>query len=228
MANYKDDNSEAPQRFLPAGNETTKEILKKHDSFAEWAARQHYDVIILPFSAFLSAGRRIKELKQSAAEYGISLEAGGHELSNLVPRNYFFFHRDFFRMVEGRRVKTCHFCPTNPGTIALLGSEAGKYFRAAEDVKVFHLWPDKDAETVWCSCPTCRAFSPLEQNRIAVNTAADILAAINPNAFITYFEKPGDGGNIPLRANLLKMETLPEPVAEPRFSSGRERDQGNG
>jgi hypothetical protein len=155
-------------------------------------------------------GRKLRELGKFAGEYGIALEAGGRDLSSLVPRKYFFLHRDFFRMVQGKRVKAFHFCPTSPGTIRLMGKEGKKLFRAAGDVKVFHLWPDKGAETTWCSCPTCRAFTPPEQNRIAVNAAADVLAAVNQGAFITYLEKPGEEGNIRMRKNLYKIERLPD------------------
>ena len=201
------------RRFVPAGRETVKKILKKSEAFAAWAARRRYDALILPLASFVSGGsteRKLEELGNFAKEYGIALEAGGRDLSSLVPRKYFFFHSDFFRMEGGKRVKAHHFCPTSPGAIRLIGAEGGKLFRAAGEIRSFHLWPDKGAETTWCSCPTCRAFTPTEQNRIGVNTAADVLAALNPGAFITYFEKAGETANIPLRRNLVRIEKLPD------------------
>ena len=194
------------RRFVPSDRKAVKYILKNSEAFVEWAARRRYDALILP----LAAGRRLKQLRPYAAEYGIAVEAGGRSLSSLVPRKYFLIHRDFFRMEEGRRKMTHHFCPTNPGVIRLIAREGKKLFQAAAEVQVFHLWPDKGAETIWCSCPSCRAFTPPEQNRIAVNTAADILAELNPAACISFFEKPGEGGNIPLRKNLFRMEEIPE------------------
>jgi hypothetical protein len=107
-------------------------------------------------------------------------------------------------MEEGKRKRKYNFCPTNPDTMRIIQSEGKKYFRAAGDISVFHLWPDKDA--VWCSCPTCRAFTPAEQNRIAVNAAADALASVTPGAFISYREDPGEGGDIPMRPNLFRIE----------------------
>jgi len=200
------------RRFIPAGAKVIKDILKNGEDFAAWAARKRYDAIVFPLSAFTSVSTRgkLKRFKQAAKEYDISLETGGRALSLLVPRKYFLFHRDFFRMEEGRRKKAHHFCPTDPGSIGVINKEGAKLFQVAEGVEVFHLWPDKGAETVWCSCPTCRAFTPAEQNRIAVNAAADVLSRINPGASITFYEKDGEDINIPLRKNLFKLEKLPD------------------
>ena len=202
-------------RFVPAGKTEIKKILKNSKDFAAWAARNRYDAIILPLWTFASGktGQKIMRLKEFLTAYGIAIEAGGHDLSSLVPRKHFIFHRDFFRMEGGKRKKEHHFCPTNPGTIALAGKEGNRLFHAAQDIKTFHLWPDEGFETAWCSCPTCRAFTALEQNRIAVNIAADVLAKMHPDAFISFLEKSGEDGNPPgnihLRKNTFITEILP-------------------
>ena len=197
------------RRFVPAGKSEVKEFLNKGGIFVEWAARRRYDALVFPLSAYASksAGRKLEQLRQIAEEYGIVLEAGGRELSSLVPRRYFFLHRDFFRMDEGKRKKDHHFCPTNPDVTRLIAKEGGKLFRFAPETAVIHLWPDKGAETAWCSCPTCRAFSTLEQNRIAINAAADALA--DRKVLISYFEKPGESGNIKPRKNTFSVNEIP-------------------
>jgi hypothetical protein len=43
-----------------------------------------------------------------------------------------------------------------------------------------------------------------------VNIAADVLLSLNPDAFISYFEKSGEGGKIPLRKNVFRLEELPD------------------
>ena len=196
-------------RFIPAGKREIKEALNKPEAFAAWAARRRYDALVFPLSAYMSesAGQKLTRLRQYAGEYGIVLEAGGRDLSTLVPRSYFLFHRDIFRMESGRRTKAHHFCITNPGTIKLIEEECVKIFQAAK-AEVFHLWPDKNAR--WCSCPSCRAFSAQEQNVMAVNTAADVLLKVNPDARITYYERPGASVRIATRKNLYKMERLPD------------------
>jgi len=197
------------RRFVPAGKSGLRKILAKSETFAAWAGRNRYDALVIPMAAFVSDRQKLKQLDNFARDYGITLEAGGHDLSSLLPRKAFIFHRDYFRMEDGKRKMDHHFCPTNPGALKLIGKEAEKLFRAAGETKVFHLWPDCGAENAWCSCPTCRAFTTQEQNRIAVNAAADILAAINPDALVTFYENSSEGGKIPIRKNVIKLEKLP-------------------
>jgi hypothetical protein len=188
-----------------------REAFKRRQDLAAWAARNGADTLILPLKTGvpgLSPAER-ESLIDLAEEYALITEAGGWALSLLVPRSFFFFHRELFRMEEGRRKRTYNFCPTNPETIALLMKEAARRFRTIPEAEVFHLWPDRDHENTWCSCPTCRAFTPAEQNRIAVNAAADALKEVNPQAFISCFEIPGEGGNIALRPNIFTLSHLP-------------------
>jgi hypothetical protein len=199
------------RRFVPAENREIRAALNKSEAFTAWTARRRYDAFVFPLAVFDSGKnrRKLMQLKQSALEYDIALEAGGRDLSSLVPRRYFFFHRDFFRMEEGKRNKDHHFCPTSPGAVKIIGKEGSKLLQAAE-AGVFHLWPDEGAETAWCSCPACRAFTSQEQYRMGVNAAADVLATLNPSASITLLEKPGESGKIPLRKNIFRIERVPD------------------
>jgi hypothetical protein len=96
-----------------------------------------------------------------------------------------------------------------------LKQEAEKQFRAAGEAETFHLWPDRGWENAWCSCPTCRAFSPPEQNLIALNAAADVLKKIKPEGRLSYYKIKDEGGAVRPRPNLVALEKLPgEPGAE--------------
>ncbi|MCL2373977.1 MAG: DUF4838 domain-containing protein [Treponema sp.] len=200
------------RRLIPAGKNDAAWTLKNGENFIAWAARRRYDAVILPLAQFSRrrSARRLAELSRLAAGYGIALEAGGHELSLLMPRRHFLLRRDMFRMEGGRRRLDHNFCPTNPQTMRIIAQEGEKLFRAAEGSATFHLWPEKGGESAWCACPTCRAFTPAEQNRIAANAAAAALAAANPAASLTFCEKPGESANVPLRSNLFRMEKMPE------------------
>ena len=200
------------RRFVPSGKKEINRFLSKAEASVLWAARNRYDALVFPLEVLASkkTGRKLSTIKKIAPEYGIVIEAGGYDLSSLMPRGVFFSHRDFFRMEGGKRKKDHHFCPTNPQALRLIGKVAKKLFLAAGETRTFHLWPDNGAEAAWCFCPTCRAFTAQEQNRMGVNAAADILAAINPDAIVTFYEKPGEDGRIPLRKNIFRMEKLPE------------------
>jgi hypothetical protein len=213
--------SERKRLLVPAGTR-----FKEIDALIPWAARNRIDALVFSLGdrVFRSRG---PEIRKKAESYAVIIERGGRDLSLLLPRRVFLFHRELFRMVSGRRVKDSHFCPTNPETIRFITAEAEKLFRAAGDTRVFHLWPDRGREDAWCSCPSCRAFSPAEQNRIAVNAAADALAALNAKARLSYYEAAGEtedtsSGMVP-RPNLFKFGG-PLPVFEPgknRLAGGK-------
>jgi hypothetical protein len=175
----------------------------KREALIAWAARNRYDALVFSLKA---AGKYTK----SAGEYALAAEAGGWELSLLLPRRFFLFHRDCFRMEDGKRRKEINFCPTNPVTLRIIKREAKKYFQKRRNVRIFHLWPDRGNEKTWCSCPACRAFSPAEQNRIAVSAVADALSESGVTGLISCYEPLGEGGDIPLRPNIFRIERMPE------------------
>ncbi|MDR2536144.1 MAG: DUF4838 domain-containing protein [Treponema sp.] len=214
-----------------------EEPPKKWKSLILWAVRNQIDTLVFSIQSTIldnrgdSKGKNFfaksfqkafsklqyspETLLDLAESYAMTIELGGWDLSLFVPRRYFVFNREMFRMDDGKRDKEYNFCPTSPDTIRLLKSEAAKVFRSHPEILVYHLWPDLGHEKAWCSCPTCRAFTVEEQNRIAVNAAADTLAEINPHGRISYYENPPRKGDIELRPNLFRVNCLPgEPGAE--------------
>ena len=155
----------------------------------KWAAQHNYDTIVFPLNEKINAKSEYIKL---AKKYELNIEAGGHELSLLLPRRLFMFHPGLFRMEQGRRKPRWHFCPTNPKTTKIITERAKTLFAQSMQIltqpRIFHLLPEKGHESVWCSCPACRAFSPAEQNIIAVNCAADVLAKLDSDAKLSYVE----------------------------------------
>ncbi|MDR1787628.1 MAG: hypothetical protein LBR16_04175 [Treponema sp.] len=204
---------------------TREKPFKSPDEVIDWAARTRMDAIVLPFRDLAPGPGQTSRLRailmRRAARRRLLIEEGGWELPYLLPRRLFLFHKDLFRMEDGRRRKDGCFCPTHPETLRRVRQEAGRCFQAAggaiPDDAVFHVWPARSGSAVWCSCPTCRAFSPREQNRIACNAAADALLALNPKARLSYYEEP-DGEEviyehetmrIAPRENLFPISPLP-------------------
>jgi hypothetical protein len=196
----------------------------------QWAVRSSFDTIVFPLRDrsmwnWLEASGAVTQLIE---QNGITIEAGGWELSLLLPRSLFLCNTGLFRMDYGKRTPRYNFCPTNPKTIEIIKKNAAKMFgwaagkmsavsrktasprAAAGDAPslVFHLWPDFRHEKTWCSCPACRAFSPAEQNRIAVNSAASALAEIFPQAKLSYFDFEHEASGIRPRENVFGVKQL--------------------
>ncbi|MDR2445871.1 MAG: hypothetical protein LBD58_01055 [Treponema sp.] len=198
----------------------TMQSVKKWEEWIVWAARNRIDAVALPL-AINPAGHFFGQIYKAAKKYDLAIEAGGWELSSLA-RHSLFFHKEMFRMTDGRRDKSVNFCPTAPETIKTLQKEAKKLFLRCQNIEVYHFWSDRIGENglsgglknersnAWCSCPTCRAFTPDEQNRIAVNAVADVLLAIHPDARISFYEPPSEKSDITVRPNLFKISRLPE------------------
>jgi hypothetical protein len=196
--------------------------MKNGESWLVWAARNKIDGAVFPmgeessFFAGRAAVRRREAMIQTAEQYGLMVEIGGWDLSLLVPRRLFSSRRELFRMDSGSWNRDHHFCATNPETIKVLKKEAERLFLEHPKTDVFHLWPDREHEKTWCSCPSCRAFTPEEQNRIAVNAAADVLAELRPGAVISFFEDTGEEGDIRPRQNMFIPPKLPGEPGEER------------
>ena len=188
-----------------------KTSAKEKIDIIKRAAEDQYDAVVFSlFEKFNANSICIKLAKQ----YGLNIEAGGHELSLLLPKRLFLFHRDLFRMEQGKRKPSPNFCPTNPDTTNIIKEKVKNLFAHSMQIvtapRIFHLLPDRGQETIWCACPACRAFSPAEQNIIAVNSSADVLASLDPDARLSYFDyhvEPEEEGVAPRK----NMFLLPKP-----------------
>jgi len=190
----------------------TKSGKKDRIETIKWAAQNNYDTLVFPLAECFQGLHR--EYVKLIKKYELIIEAGGRELSLLLPRKLFMFHSELFRMEQGRRKKKYHFCPTNPKTTAIITENAQNLFARSMEIvtpkRIFHLLPDEGHENTWCACPACRAFSPAEQNIIAVNSAADVLAKLDPDARISFLDlnnEPEKAGISP-RKNMFRLTNV--------------------
>jgi hypothetical protein len=166
---------------------------KERLNIVKFAVENRCDTLVFSLDDwfFKSRNRSLKYIKLMK-QHSFFVEAGGRDFSLLFPRRLFLFNRDMLRMEKGKRKADHHFCPTNPKTTAVITKRARILFaRAMREVtvpRVFHLLPDEGNENSWCACPACRAFTPAEQNIIAVNTAAAVLEKLDPDAVILYHD----------------------------------------
>jgi hypothetical protein len=60
------------------------------------------------------------------------------------------------------------------------------FFEALPEITYFHAWADDLMEGGWCHCPTCKDLSPEDQNALAMNAVAEVLAETNPGASLAH------------------------------------------
>jgi hypothetical protein len=207
---------ERRRRLVVLPDTPTREI----PALGRWAARNRVDALVFSFGDRRFPRRPKKPKNRAIAElenrWGLIIERGGWDFGFLIPRSLFFFKRELFRMEGGKRIRDHHFCPTNPEAIALLGRRIFPEAReegAESPPRIYHLWPDRGAEHLWCACPACRAFMPREQIRMAVNAAAAVLVERDPRARISCRaeeESPEEtlpgGSEILLHPNVFRLD----------------------
>jgi hypothetical protein len=186
------------KRLMISENSQALQTQEKLSALMSWAMRNGFDSLIFPFCC-------PEGVAEEAKLYALDSEAGGWTMSDLIPRKLFSFHKELFRMEGGKRQQKVHFCPTNPDTISIIRSHGKELFRAASGIRVFHLWPEHGEENTWCACPSCRAFTHLEQYLISVNAASDALVELYKDGFISFLESPDEEGDIPLRPNVFRI-----------------------
>jgi len=113
------------------------------------------------------------------------IEWGGHHLEWFVPRELFAAHPEYFRMNrDGERTGDCNFCP-NSGAVDVLKRGIRPYLEEMPEVTYFHFYAADLEEGGWCHCPQCAALSPADQNMMAMNAIAEVLAEVAPEAALS-------------------------------------------
>ncbi len=173
-----------------------------HDFFLDtaadwiiWAARNRLNTIFIhTIDQRLALGachlRRWRERRSRLLpllrERGMHLELGGHGMAGLIPRRLFRTTPQMFRHNGQRRVSDYNFCPQHPITRQFLRTQSATFFRTYPEAQIFHLWPDDLLGNGWCRCPQCSQLTPADQSLLATNELADVLATINPHAWLGY------------------------------------------
>ncbi|GMO28692.1 MAG: hypothetical protein Pg6A_16660 [Termitinemataceae bacterium] len=177
-SNFYTHHSEEPRRLFIGAKRNFNEAR----SLLFYAGRTQIDEVVFSLKPEIKTSEE-QALLAIAGRYHLAVGRGGYELSMLVPRKLFLFHRSLFRMESGKRKKDANFCASNHKTLEVLKKNAAFYFEKYKGTKNYYLFPDGGAEQrFWCSCPACRAFSFKEQNLMALCAAASVLAKIDGEA----------------------------------------------
>ena len=144
---------------------------KRHEAFFmnlwDWMGKNRIN---------LSMNRDYPKGQGASALRGIRHCTGGHVIPELMPRELFAEHPDYFRMDQrGERVPNGNFCPSNAQALAVVAENAAQYIRRnswAVNIEVIgaDVWDGS-----WCFCPSCSTLSVQDQYIIACNAITEAI-----------------------------------------------------
>ncbi len=113
-------------------------------------------------------------------ELGLRLEVGGHELKELLPREHYDKHPEWYRLVQpkdfsGQRSNDLNYSVTNEEARLEVKSNFREKLKTVAGVHALHAWPDDLPGGGWCYSSTSRAFSPADQAMLAMRTLAEVV-----------------------------------------------------
>jgi Domain of unknown function (DUF4838) len=158
------------------------ELHLRHDrEFIPWMARRGINAFSYIRHAH-DTRLKIDEIAPLLREHGISVEYGGHVLQQLLPRDRFDQHPEYFPAGDdGVRAARGNLCVSNPDAVALVKEGALAYVHDHSENALLHIWGADVWRGAWCRCGQCRELPPQIQYMDIVNAIAEALAA-DPNA----------------------------------------------
>ena len=135
---------------------------------------------------------KIDEVAPLLRACGIDAEYGGHVLQQLLPRDQFGEHPEYFPAGDdGVRASLGNLCVSNPDAIAIVRTAALAYVRDHPENKLLHIWGADVWRGAWCRCVQCRDLPPQIQYMEVVNAIAGALADDSkapPIAYLAYHD----------------------------------------
>jgi hypothetical protein len=148
-----------------------------HDwEFVPWMARNLINAFFFIRHPF-DTRYRIEELEALYRERGIGVEYGGHVIQQLLPREYFAEHPEYFpAAADGARNQMGNLCVASPGAMATVRNGAVDYLGRHPDTRLLHVWGADVKKGAWCQCERCREVAPQLQYLKMVNAIAAVAA----------------------------------------------------
>lgn len=126
-------------------------------------------------------------LLEECKKHHIACEFETHALQEILPRDLFDQHPEYFRMDEtGVRQKNYNMCFSSEGAYQEIEKnirEITKWLKPSTNRYFF--WTD-DVNNAYCHCDSCKKYTESEQSLIYENKLLSILRKINPSATLAH------------------------------------------
>src|SRR4029077_16758040 len=116
------------------------------------------------------------ELVPELRRRGLAAKGGGHALVELLPRQLFATHPDYFPLRRTGRSDLGNACVSNREALAIVRDRATAAHGEIPGAADFHLWGLDLLGGGVGGCAGCAALSPSDQSLVVCNAAADTLA----------------------------------------------------
>jgi hypothetical protein len=150
--------------------------LANDREFIPWMARNGINAFFYIRHAF-DTQYRIDEIQELLSERGIEVEYGGHLIQQLLPRERFADHPEYFPAgVDTVRQQMGNLCVSSPGALATVRDGALEYLGRHPHTRLLHVWGADVLKGAWCLCDRCRGIAPQLQYLEMVNAIASAAA----------------------------------------------------
>ncbi|MBP8261063.1 MAG: DUF4838 domain-containing protein [Verrucomicrobia bacterium] len=183
----------------PAGPEvfrTRGVVLVPEDlSATDWPARAaraglttialHHGTSTEHVASFIESARG-QEFLRECARLGLHVEYELHAMRDLLPRDLFVRHPEWFRMdKQGKRTPDANLCVSSELALAIVATNALRLARRLPPTtNRYFFWGDDGLP--WCCCASCSGFSDSEQALLLENRIIGELRQLDPGAELAH------------------------------------------
>jgi len=129
------------------------------ESWADWLAKNRVNVWQTDFQVFVTAGHNPGvDLEDWLAKRGLILSLSGHSTPELIKREKYKHHPEFFALIDGKRMvpDSGQLCMSNPQLKDAYADEWIAYLEKYPQVQHISLWSADGYG--WCECDDCKAI----------------------------------------------------------------------
>jgi len=128
-----------------------------------------------------------KNLLEECNNHNIFVEFESHVLKEVLPRELFNEHPEFFRMDEnGVRQKNHNMCFSSEGAYEVIEKNIIEIMKWLKPTTHRYLFWTDDVGGAFCNCDQCKKYSESEQALIYENRLLTILRKIDPKATLAH------------------------------------------
>ncbi len=162
--------------------------VKNADSldWVEMCERSGLNTISVYAEADTKASKPYQAFLQRCAEHGIKVEYQEHAMFQLLPRQLFETHPEYFRMdKEGQRQRKFNCCVSSEEALEVIAQNAQEWAKAHQPTNHrYYFWLDDGGEC--CCCPECSRYNDSDQALIIENRILKAVRQIDPKATVAH------------------------------------------